>query len=188
MKYSLVLTAAVALSLVSACKEDAASVPQAVTLSDEALGHYCQMYVADHPGPKAQIFVSGLEAPLWFSQVSDARAFLFDPEREGDILAVYVSDMGKAESWTSVGVDNWTLAEGAVYLIESSQIGGMGTPEAIPFADRATAEAELARLGGQIVGWDEISEDYVRPDWDMRAEAGHAHDEAGQDTAGTEGQ
>lgn len=185
MKYPLILSLAAALTLVSACKEETASIPDPLTLSDEALGHYCQMYVADHPGPKAQIFVRGLAAPLWFSQVSDARAYLFDPEREGDILAVYVSDMGQAESWSIPGADNWTPAAGAFYLIESSQIGGMGTPEAIPFADRAMAEAEQARLGGQIVGWAEITEDYVRPDWNLRADAGHM-DGADHDHAGSE--
>jgi copper chaperone NosL len=163
IRFALVLAAALALG---GCKEEQAGVPQPAEFSQEALGYYCQMYIADHPGPKAQIFLSGSDQPLWFSQVSDARAFVFDPERVGDIVAIYVNDVGKAESWGIMGEGNWIAAETAYYVIGSPRLGGMGTPEALPFGSRAAAEA--ADLGGQVVTWAEIPETYVRPDMSMQ--------------------
>lgn len=58
---------AAALVLLSSCKEDVAQsiVPQDMT--PETLGHYCQMNLLEHPGPKAQIFLEGSPAPLFFS-------------------------------------------------------------------------------------------------------------------------
>ncbi len=159
----------IALSL-SACKEDVTSIPDPVELTDEALGHFCQMYVADHAGPKAQIFLKGYDNPLWFSQVSDARAYVLDPDRPAEIVAIYVNDLAQAESWPIMGTGNWITAESASYIIESSQMGGMGTPEALPFTN--TAAAEASEITGRIVPWDEIPEDYVRPDMSMMAMSG----------------
>ncbi|AUJ65875.1 copper resistance protein CopZ (plasmid) [Aestuarium zhoushanense] len=154
----------IALSLLAlaACKEDVAEIPTPIDMTDEALGYYCQMYVAEHAGPKAQIFLKGRAAPLWFSQVSDARAYVLDPAREADITAIYVSDLGAAESWAIMGEGNWIAADDAVFLIEGSQMGGMGTPEALPYSSAEAANA--SGYGGRIMNWQEIPEIYVRPE------------------------
>ena len=155
---------ALALSLaLTACKEDVASVVVPVEMTDDALGHYCQMFVADHPGPKAQVHLKGRAEPLWFSQVSDAVAYMHDPEREMEITAVFVSDMSHAESWSMPGIANWQAAETAFLVIESDQLGGMGVPEALPFSRREDATAFVADRGGRIVRWGDVPESYVRP-------------------------
>ncbi|KHQ50074.1 nitrous oxide reductase accessory protein NosL [Mameliella alba] len=156
----LVLLASVALA---GCKEETAAVLP-VAMTDEALGHYCQMFVADHPGPKAQIHLKGQAAPLWFAQVSDAVAYLYDPERDAEIAGIFVSDMVRAESWAIPGIANWLAAGAASLVIESDRPGGMGVPEAIPFGDRAAALAFVAEHGGRVVTWGEVPESYVRPD------------------------
>ncbi len=160
---ALLLAAALALPL-AACKEDTAAAPPApVEMTDEAIGHYCQMYLADHGGPKAQIHFAGHDAPLWFSQVSDAAAFVRDPERFAEIRAIYVSDMAVAESWAEPGRGHWIAADAAHFVIESRQKGGMGIPEAIPFGTLPAAEAFVAAEGGRILGFDAIPEAYLRP-------------------------
>jgi copper chaperone NosL len=146
----------------AACKQDAATVPQATVMTDLALGHYCQMYLADHAGPKAQIHLDGYDQPLWFSQVSDAVAYVHDPEQIAPIAAIYVSDMGKAASWAEPGNANWIAATDASFVIESAQLGGMGIPEAIPFGTKADADAFVAAHGGKVVSFDSVPEDYVR--------------------------
>lgn len=150
------------------CKEEVTAILP-VAMTDEALGHYCQMYVADHPGPKAQVHLKGQAAPLWFSQVSDAVAYVHDPERDAAITGIFVSDMARAESWAIPGSENWLSADAASLVIESDRPGGMGVPEAIPFADRAAALAFVAKHGGRVVGWDEVPESYVRPDMSRMA-------------------
>ena len=159
---ALALAVLVALPL-AACKEEAAVKPAAMEMTDEALGYYCQMYLADPGGPKAQVHEKGQEQPLWFSQVSDAVVYLRGGEKRGDVTAVYVSDMAKAKSWAEPGRDNWIDADAAMFVIGSRQAGAMGMPEAIPFGDQKAAEDFVAREGGAIVKLADIPDSYIGP-------------------------
>lgn len=152
------------LALAGCDGETVAARRAAFAMTDEALGYYCQMYLAEHPGPKAQVIVRGQEQPLWFTQVADAVAYLDGAERVGDTEAVYVSDMGAAPSWSEPGRTNWIDAETAVFVIESRQTGGMGMPEAIPFGSKAAADRFVAANGGREVALADIPEAYVRPE------------------------
>ncbi len=146
----------------SACQEEAAiEKPLPVALTVESAGHYCQMTVLEHDGPKAQIHLAGNPFPLWFTQVRDAVAFTVSPEEPKDYTAVYVNDMGKAESWDNPGNTNWIDAQSAWFVIESRKAGGMGAPETIPFGDEAVAMEFAATNGGKVVRLDGIPEDYV---------------------------
>lgn len=153
--------AALAFLALAACKEDLAEVPLPISMTEEAVSHYCQMSVLDHGGPKAQIYVEGLDAPLFFAQVRDAMAFLKSPERDRRVRMSYVSDMGAAESWDTPGINNWTPAPEAHFVIEAGVRGGMGAPEVVPFARREDAEAFTTRYGGRIVTLDDIPDEAV---------------------------
>ena len=131
------------------------------------------MYVLDHGGPKAQIHLKGLEQPLWFSQVSDAAAYLHDKEREREIVAVYVSDMQKAASWGEPGATNWIDANTAFFVIDSAQMGGMGTPEAVSYCTEADAEAFRAAHGGTVVAFTDIPVGYGATGVAAAPEPGH---------------
>ncbi|WP_244265692.1 nitrous oxide reductase accessory protein NosL [Polycladidibacter hongkongensis] len=144
---------------VAACgggPQKATSPPAPVALSEEALSFYCQMNVLEHPGPKAQIHLAGAPAPLFFAQVRDAIAFIKSEERPGDVLAIYVSDMGKAPSWDAPGDDNWTLASTAKFVVGAKQSGGMGAPEIVPFSSEDAAQAYAKRKGGKVMALAEI--------------------------------
>jgi copper chaperone NosL len=156
-----ILLAVFAVLALSACKEAAAIRPPAVAMTAEALGHYCQMNLLEHPGPKAQIHLAGLQAPLFFSQVRDAIAYQRMPEQSHAIVAIYVSDMGAAPSWENPGADNWISADDALYVIGATVAGGMGAPELVPFADRAAAEDFVARNGGEILALAAVTDDVV---------------------------
>ncbi|MBO6897940.1 MAG: nitrous oxide reductase accessory protein NosL [Shimia sp.] len=39
------------------------------------------------------------------------------------IIGVYVSDMGAAQSWAQPGIENWVLAEGALFVIGAKVAG-----------------------------------------------------------------
>ena len=162
--------AALALLALAACKEDLAEVPLPISMTEEAVSHYCQMSVLDHGGPKAQIYVEGLGAPLFFAQVRDAMAFLKSPERDRRVRMSYVSDMGVAENWDTPGIDNWTPAPEAHFVIEAGVRGGMGAPEVVPFARREDAEAFITRYGGRIVTLDDIPDEAVLGAVDPEAE------------------
>ncbi|WP_415182358.1 nitrous oxide reductase accessory protein NosL [Phaeovulum sp.] len=158
------------LAAVAACQPDTAPPPEPVTMTEDALGYFCQMNIADHGGPKGQIHLKGLPQPLFFPQVRDLVAYLKGPEREADITAVYVTDMGVAPSWAFPGNDNWTLAETAVFVVDAGVRGGMGAPEIVPFADRQAAQEFIARYGGTPMSLNEIPDDAALGPVDLDAE------------------
>jgi len=156
-----ILLAMFAVLALSACNEQAAVKPPPVAMTAEALGHYCQMNLLEHPGPKAQVHLAGLQAPLFFSQVRDAIAYQRMPEQSHEIVAIYVSDMGAAPSWENPGADNWIAADDAVYVIGATLAGGMGAPELVPFGERAAAEDFVERNGGEILALASVPDDFV---------------------------
>lgn len=153
--------AALALAPIAGCGEGDEAAPLPRELTREATGYYCRMIVLDHPGPKAQVFVAGRDDPFWFASVRDAIAFTLLPEEPKPVAALYVTDMGRAESWESPGPGLWVEARRAWFVIESSRRGGMGALEAVPFAEKGAAEDFAGRYGGRAVRFDEVPRSYV---------------------------
>lgn len=153
--------------LAAACSKpaDAPAAPPPQELGSdvrfEELGYYCGMRLAEHPGPKGQIHLASRAQPLWFSSVRDTIAFMRLPEEPRDIIAVYVNDMGRARSWDQPEAGTWVDARSAWYVTGSAVRGGMGAPEAIPFAQAAAAEAFQVQHGGRVVRLDQIPDAYV---------------------------
>ncbi len=172
------LLLALPLLALAACKDERAEIPQPVTMTAEAVGHFCQMNMLEHPGPMAQVFLDGLPYPLFFSQVRDAVAYQRMPEQSHMIRIIYVSDMGAPDaSWEDPGADNWTLAAEAYYVAGSDVVGGMQAPEIVPFATRAAAEAFAARHGGEVLRLAEIPDALVLAPVEFEADIG-AEDDA----------
>lgn len=149
--------------ILAACKTPLAQDTAPVELTAETTGHFCQMNLLDHPGPKAQVHLQGLPGtPLFFSQVRDAIAYQRLPEQSHPILAIQVNDMGApGASWQDPGQGNWIDAAGAFYVVGSRAEGGMGAPETVPFASRDAAEIFAAREGGRVLRLDEILDEMV---------------------------
>lgn len=143
------------LVLLAACRDETET-PQPVTMTEEALGHYCQMNLLEHPGPKAQVHLKDMPVPLFFTQVRDALAYQRMPEQAAEITAIYVSDMAAAPSWENPGANNWMAPDDAVFVTGSNRDGGMGAPEVVPFSDPAAADEFIGAYGGQAVRLDEI--------------------------------
>jgi copper chaperone NosL len=149
-----------ALPLAGCDSSSGSQAPLPVAMTEDAVGYYCQMYVMDHDGPKAQIHLKGADHPLWFAQVSDAITYLNGEERDAEITAVYVNDMSKAKSWANPGDDGWLALEEAYFVTDSQQLGGMGTPEAIPFSSREAAAAFASNKGGTVMRLSDIPKTY----------------------------
>lgn len=149
--------------LLAACQEEAAQSIDPLPLTPETVGHFCQMNLLEHEGPKGQVHLEGLPAmPLFFSQVSDLVVYLRLPEQSSTVLAIYVSDMGaEGATWAEPGIANWIDARTAHYVVGAAIAGGMGAPEVVPFADPAEAQAFAAERGGTVMALDEIPDSAV---------------------------
>jgi copper chaperone NosL len=149
----------------TACQEEVAQNTDPVALTPETLGHFCQMNLLEHGGPKGQVHLDGLPgAPLFFSQVSDLVTYLRLPEQSNSVIAVYVSDMGAdGATWEEPGAENWTDATTASYVVGSDATGGMGAPELVPFADAEEAKAFAVLHGGSVMGLEAIPDAAITP-------------------------
>ena len=144
--------------LLAACQEEVVQNTDPVALTPETIGHFCQMNLLEHEGPKGQVHLAGLPgAPPYSSQVRDLVAYLRLPEQSHVILALWVSDMGApGASWTNPGATNWIDARTAHYVVGGGLLGGMGAPELVPFSDVDAARAFVAKHGGSIMGLEAI--------------------------------
>ena len=169
--------------LLVGCQEEVVSRPLPVALTSEAVGVYCGMVLTEHVGPKAQVFEKYRETPQWFTSVRDAISYLTLPGEAQDAVAIYVHDMGRAQSWNAPQNDGiWISADDAYFVIGSRKIGGMGSLEFVPFEKKEQAEKFRQEYGGRIARISEIThEDLIaevpsRTDH-LRALEGHSdHD------------
>ncbi len=159
--------------LLSACNEQSAKqdVPVPVAMTEEAVGHYCNMNILEHTGPKAQVHLEHFEFPIFFSQVRDAIAFMRLPEETREPVVIYVNDMGKSEQWDFPGDDTWIDIQKAFFVINSTRTGSMGAPEAIPFGTEATARSFSGKQGGEVVRLMEIPDAYVLGPVDLKQQS-----------------
>lgn len=147
----------------SACGEEAdvARLPPPQEPGAGAVGYYCGMAVAEHPGPKGQVFLEGSAAPLWFSSVRDTLAFTILPGEPRSVAALYVNDMGRSADTKTPAPGAWVLARDAVFVAGGNAVGGMGAQEVVPFAEREAAERFRAVHGGEIYRFGEVPEHLV---------------------------
>lgn len=153
-----------AVLLLSACGDPSGSsqtAPPPQALNAQAVGHYCGMNLTEHTGPKGQILLRDKAQPVWFSTIREVFAYTILPEEPKAILAIYVQDMGQADATGNPPDDAWINARDAYFLIESRAVGGMGAPDALPFARQDDANAYAARYGGRIVSFRDMPEDYA---------------------------
>lgn len=153
----------IAMAALTACSEQdsAAEIPQPIAMTEEAVGHYCNMNILEHAGPKAQIHLENVMHPIWFSQVRDAVAFTRLPEETQEAVVIYVHDMSKAEDWAHPGDDAWLDINEAFFVIGSRKTGGMGAPETIPFGTKEAADGFAENEGGLVVRLADIPDEYV---------------------------
>ena len=151
------------LLLLAACGEEqqASAPPAPHEVTDEAIGHYCGMALAEHSGPKGQAILQSRDEPVWFSSARDAIAFTKLPEEPKDIAAIYVTDMAAGKDWDHPEPGTWVDARRAWYVIGSTRKGGMGGDEAVPFGQEQAARHFAEAHGGEVVAFDAVPESYV---------------------------
>lgn len=156
MKHILIAGTAALMLLLAACSpaEDAA-LPPPLEPDANSVAYFCHMALIEHDGPKAQLFLRGQKAPVWFSSPGEAFMFLAtELAQPRDLRAVYVNDMGRG-SWEKPEVGAWIEADKAFYVVGSSKTGAMGDKEAVPFASQDVAAQFAAQFGGHVLDFEQ---------------------------------
>lgn len=158
-------TLLVAMGLLVACgPEEEATAPPPEPLTADATGFFCRMGIAEHAGPKAQLFVADRAGALWFPSVRDLFTYLRLPDVDGRMVGAWVSDTARLGPGGDVPDDAWVDARAAFYVLDSGYDGGMGRSEAVPFRDEAAARAFIAREGGRLARFEDIDAGWVFAD------------------------
>lgn len=152
--------------LAAGCNNQDAAKPAPQEITEAVKAEFCGMALAEHPGPKGQLFLRGQDKPLWFASVRDTFAFTMLPEMPKNIAAIYVNDMGRVRSWATPEPGTWVEARNAVYVIGSRHRTGMDTDEAVPFGDPAAARQFAVENGGRVVNYQNMPPDYIFPEGD----------------------
>jgi len=147
------LAVAAALLLGACGPNDSAALPKPQEPDAQAVAYFCHMNLSEHEGPKAQAFVRGRDKPYWFASASEAFVFLQTEVESGDVLALYVNDMAQG-SWEHPAPGAWVDIHKATFVVGSSRTAAMGGAEAVPFADKAAADAFAKQYGGKALDFD----------------------------------
>ena len=155
---SMVFAVTLTLGLSACMEEEIAELPMPALLTQEPVGYYCSMTVADHKGPKGQIWLKSKDQPIWFSSVRDTITFTLLAEEPKDILVIYVTDMSTDDSWGNPKDYKWIDINTAHFVTGSFRAGGMGAPEPVPFASMESAKTFVLRHGGEVVAYSTIAD------------------------------
>lgn len=113
----------------------------------------CGMYIAEHPGPKAQACLRDGRV-LKFCSTSDMFVWLLQPDSVPQLQQAFVHDMG-ATDWDSPADDAYIEADVAFYVTEQPLMGGMG-PTLASFGNEADARAFINEHDGRLLGYEEV--------------------------------
>ncbi len=157
MKLSRLVLSLPLLAVLAACSPSEESTAQPIEITAGTACSLDGMILADFPGPKGQIHYASGE-PDFFCDTMELFSIYLQPEQQKRVTVIYTQDMAKT-SWEKPE-NNWIDAKQAYYVLGSSVHGSMG-PTLASFATTEGAEAFVAKFGGKILRFDEVTPDTV---------------------------
>lgn len=150
-------------ALLVACGEPArtAATPPPAEITADTRCDHTGLRLADHPGPKGQVFLAGRDAPEFHADTVQMFHFLLAPDPTRGVLAAFVQDMGGQDWYAPAG--GWIDAREAWYVRGAALIGPLG-PTLASFARRTHAEDFAARHGGTLLRFADVDADMVALD------------------------
>ncbi len=138
------------------CSEEAAKAVSAVPFDAHDRCKMCGMVIAHYPGPKAEVFIKGVEdEAVKFCSGRDAFTFALQPENARRLVGFFVHDMGKT-SWEKPDDAALIDATKAFYVYGHNIDGVMGN-EPAAFSDKEKAEAFAKEHGGRIYAYKDVT-------------------------------
>lgn len=149
------------LALFAACGKAPPASEAAVDVHDGDVCAVCGMYLRGSPGPRAQAWVAGERKPQVFDSIRDFFAWVLQPEHQANVQSLYVQNSALIDWQHPTGAAHSFIdARHAYYVAWQPLPGSMGATLA-PFATRADAEAFVAREGGAVLTFGQVTPDLV---------------------------
>lgn len=150
-----------ALALAGCAAEHSAQPEPAVAIAPGDVGAGCGMVIDGSPGPRAEAWIDGYTAPLKFGSTRDFFAYVLQPEHRLRVGHLYVQDSA-AIDWRQPtdAAASFIAAREAYYVAWQPRLGMMG-PTFASFATRSAADAFVARNGGQVLRFRDITPELV---------------------------
>ena len=153
------IVAALATAVLAGCGQSASTAAVAPRDFDRSTSCALDgMLLADYPGPKAQIFYAGQDAPDFFCDTVEMFHVYLTPEQVRNVRGIFVQDMGKTPWDEPRG--HWIDARNAFYVYGSKREGSMG-PTIASFALEQDAAKFAAKYGGKVYRFADITPDMV---------------------------
>ncbi len=108
----------------------------------------CGMVAANYEGPKAELYLKGVERPGVFCSVRDGLAFLLQPENRRRLEAFYVQ--------TADGAAAFLDAQNLIFVTGSRFEGVMGS-EPAALATQEAADDFIAKWGGRKKAFEDLA-------------------------------
>ncbi len=143
----------------AACSKEPVAKPLPIEFTRDHTCNVCGMIIVDFPGAKAQMHYKNKRRDTFCSTL-DMFLFYLQPDRPGNIIAIYVNDMGKSDWERPKG--NWIDAEKAFYVYGGDVMGPMGEALA-PFLDIKDAEAYIKKHGGRVIRFSDVTMEILKP-------------------------
>jgi len=134
--------------------------PSPVELTRNDSCSLCGMIPVNFPGAKVQIHYENGRMEQFCSTL-DFFGYYNSPGGPTRITAIYVNDMGKADSDRPAG--HWIDTRKAFYVFGGDVVGIMGKEALVPFALKTDADSYAQKHGGSVVKFDEVTLEMLRP-------------------------
>lgn len=117
----------------------------------------CGMLIGPYPGPRGEVYVTGVDKPLKLGGTRDFFAYVTQPDVATRLESAYVQDCARID-WThpSDAAGSFVDARAAFYVAWQPLPGEMG-PTFASFAKRADAETFIGTHGGALLRFDRIT-------------------------------
>lgn len=149
------------LVLFAACGKAPPASEAAIDVHDGDVCAVCGMYLRGSPGPRAQAWVAGQRKPQVFDSIRDFFAWVLQPEHQANVESLYVQNSALIDWQHPTGAAHSFIdARRAYYVAWQPLPGSMGATLA-PFATRADAEAFVAKEGGAVLTFAQVTPDLV---------------------------
>lgn len=151
------LVALVTLLLAACSSQQAPPVQAAVDIQKGDACAVCGMYIDAGPGPRAEAWVQGYQAPLKFGSTRDFFAYVTDPENKTRLQQLLVQDSARI-NWQRPSNEAPTFVDArTAWYVAWQPLSGLMGPTFASFGKREDAEAFVRAQGGEILSFTEVT-------------------------------